>query len=85
MALCGIETYDLLTHIQREVWLGGGPVGEPDYQRAIQLVRKCMGWIGTDSPTAADLYDTLANYCDFDDDEIDYFGFGYLLNLKEED
>ena len=31
--LANINTYDLLIYIQREVWLGGGEIGEPDMQQ----------------------------------------------------
>ena len=83
-----IEAYDLLIYIQREVWLGGGPIGEPDYQRAIEIIRNCLCY-------TSDGYGAYAEECnvmlqkfremDLTDDEIAYFGWEYLFDVEEEE
>ena len=83
--LAAINTYDLLIYIQREVWLGGGEIGQPDYQRAIKLIHECINWIETSSTSTYDLHDTLTNWCDFHEDEIEYLGYGYLLDYEEDE
>jgi hypothetical protein len=81
--LAQVGGYDLLMYIQREVWLGGGEVGEPDYQRAIQIIRNCLYWTanGYESSTI------LSQFRDFEleDDEIAYFGWEYLFDVEDEE
>lgn len=81
--LAQIKPYDFLTYIQREVWLGGGEVGEPDYQRAMQIIRNCLCY--TDDCYGAyesESMETLRKFreMELEDDEIEYFGWGYLLD-----
>lgn len=86
--LSQIEAYDLLTYIQREVWLGGGVVGEPDYQRAIEIIRNCLCYTSDCyGAYAEDCKETLQKFrqMDLTDDEIVYFGWEYLLDVEEED
>lgn len=85
--LASIEAYDLLIYIQREVWLGGGEVGEPDYQRAMEIIRNCLFY-------TADCYggyheecsETLRKFREMEltDDEIAYFGWEYLFDVEED-
>lgn len=88
VALCDVETYDLLTYIQREVWLGGGEVGEPDYQRAMQIIRNCLCYT-SDGYGAwhEDLSETLHKFrmMELTDDEIAYFGWEYLFDVEDEE
>ena len=83
-ALSQIGAYDLLTYIQREVWLGGGEVGEPDYQRALQIIRNCLCYT-SDGYGAwhEDLSETLHKFrmMELTDDEIAYFGWEYLFDV----
>ena len=86
--ICDVETYDLLIYIQREIWLGGGEVGEPDYQRAIDIIRNCLCYTN-------DVYGAYSSDCDetlrkfremgLTDNEIVYFGWEYLFDVEEED
>ena len=86
--LAQIEPYDLLIYIQREVWLGEGEIGQPDYQRALEIIRNCLCY-------AADIYDVyntadwerLEKFRDMDltDDEIAYFGWEHLFGTEEEE
>ena len=86
--LAEVNSYDLLTYIQREVWLGGGPIGEPDYQRAIEIIRNCLCYAGDSygayqhSPS-----ETLHDFREMDltDEEIAYFGWEYLLDVEYEE
>jgi len=83
-----IEPYDLLTYIQREVWLGGGEIGEPDYQRALQIIRNCLCY-------TADCYgvyntsdeERLEKFREMDlsDEEIAYFGWEHLFDVENEE
>ena len=87
VALSEIETYDFLTYIQREVWLGGGEVGEPDYQRALKIIRNCLFY--TDSEYGyytSDPSETLRKFREMEltDDEIAYFGWECLFDVEED-
>ena len=85
--LAQIETYDLLTYIQREVWLGGGEVGEPDYQRALEIIRNCLYYNGDCySAYREDVSETLRKFREMEltDDEIAYFGWEYLFDVEED-
>lgn len=86
--LANINTYDLLIYIQREVWLGGGETGEPDYQRAIEIIRNCLCYAADNFgayPCESDV--TLEDFRNIGltDDEIEYFGWSYLFDVEEED
>lgn len=86
-ALSDISAYDLMVYIQREVWLSGD-VGEPDYQRALQIIRNCLCYVG-------DIYgvlntgdrERLENFraMEITDDEIAYFGWEHLLDEEYEE
>ena len=86
VALCDVETYHLLMYIQKEIWLGG-EVGEPDYQRAMEIIRNCMCYM-------ADCYgaykmddeETLEKFrCVMHDHEIEFFGWEELFDYDEEE
>ena len=86
--LADINTYDLLTYIQREVWLGGGKVGEPDYQRALQIIRNCLCC----TSNGDGYYELKASVIlgkfremELTDDEIEYFGWGCLFDTEDEE
>ena len=86
--LAVIEAYDLLTYIQREVWLGGGEVGEPDYQRAIEIIRTCLcdveyhyGRYGSDRARTLNKFREM----ELTDEEITYFGWEYLFDVEDEE
>lgn len=86
--LCEVDTYDILTYIQREVWLGGGEIGEPDYQRALQIIRNCLCYTA-DRYGAYECESDVALYkfreMELTDEEIEYFGWGYLFDIEEEE
>ena len=82
--LAQIEAYDFLTYIQREVWLGGGEVGEPDYQRAIGLLKRCMECIDEHHEECHEVLEEL-QYIGFEDDEIEHLGYGYLFDEEDEE
>ena len=88
VALSEIETYDFLTYIQREVWLGGGAVGEPDYQRAIEIIRNCLCYTADCyGAYSLDCKETLDKFREMSlsDDEIEYFGWEYLFDAEDEE
>lgn len=86
--LAQIESYDLITYIQREIYLGNGEIGEPDYQRAMQIIRDCLCYL-------ADCYgsyrldeeETLGKFRNIGlkDEEIEYFGWSQLLDYEEDE
>ena len=80
--LAFVEAYDLLIYIQREVWLGGGEVGEPDYQRSMEIVRNCL-WYAADGYESSDALKRFREM-ELTDDEIAYFGWEYLFDVEEE-
>ena len=88
MELAQIKPYNLLMYIQREVWLGGSEVGEPDYQRAMQIIRDCLcytadcyGYYGLDEEEALGKFRNIG----LSDEEIEYFGWGELLEAEYEE
>ena len=84
--LAQVEAYDLLTYIQREVWLGGGDFGEPDYQRAIEIIRNCLCYVHDSyGAYSSDCYETLNKFREMDltDEEIEFFGWEYLFDVEE--
>ena len=85
--LCEIDTYDLLRYIQKEVWLSG-EVGEPDYQRAIQIIRNCLCYTA-DGYGAYECESDVVLYkfreMELTDEEIEYFGWGWLFDVEQED
>lgn len=88
VALSKVDTYDLLTYIQREVWLGGGEVGEPDYKRAIEIIRSCLCYVsGGWSYYEQTAEETLSKFrtMELTDEEIEYFGWEYLLDVEDEE
>lgn len=88
VALSAIETYDFLTYIQREVWIGDGTVGEPDYQRAIEIIRNCLCYTADCyGAYSLDCKETLDKFREMSlsDDEIEYFGWEYLFDVEDEE
>ena len=80
VALCEVDTYDLLTYIQREVWFCGNGI---DYQRAINLLQDVLNFfVELSSETAVALQD--ARDAGFTNDEIEDLGFGWMLDMEEE-
>lgn len=86
--IADVNTYDLMVYIQKEMWLSGGEVGEPNYQRAMQIIRNCLCY-------TADRYgvypeevsETLYKFREMEltDEEIAYFGWEYLFDVEEEE
>lgn len=80
--IAAVNSYDLLAYIQREVWLSNEST---DYQRAIDLLKKCMAEIeqyyDCNNKEVLDIF----QYIGFTDDEIESFGFRYLIEEEEQD
>ena len=86
--LAEVNAYDLLIYIQKEIYLGSSEIGEPDYKRAMQIVRDCLCYM-------ADCYgsyrmdeeEALGKFRNvgLKDEEIEYFGWGELLYYEEEE
>lgn len=80
--LAQIPHTDLLVYIQREM-VYDVLDGMPSYERAIHLLKGCMNWIENDG----DCGQTLDNFewIGFNDYEIEALGWGYVLDVKEEE
>lgn len=86
--LAEIDPYDFIGYIQREMWIGNGEVGEPSWQRAMQIIRNCLCY-------TSDCYGAYVENCgetlekfrqiDLTDDEIAYFRWDYLLDVEDEE
>jgi hypothetical protein len=78
--LAQIPHTDLLVYIQREVVYDVFD-GGLSYERAVQLLKKCLDWIEEDHLETLDTFE----YIGLEDDEIETLGFAYLLDLREEE
>lgn len=85
--LAEINSYDLLIYIQKEVWLGGGDVGEPDYKRALEIITNCMSYMeDCYGAYSSDMGETLDKFqCVMSDEEIAYFGWEHLFDIEEDE
>ena len=82
--LAQISHTDLLVYIQREAVYDIFD-GMPSYERAIELLKKCMADIEESYYcNNKEVYDSF-EYIGFTDDEIEKFGFGYVCEYEEED
>lgn len=77
-----VNTYHLLIYIQKEVFLSNE--GGIDYQRAVELLKKCMydieEYVNCENKLTYQEFEFLG----FTDDEMEQLEFGYLLNEEEE-
>ena len=81
--LAQIQQIDLLVYIQREIYYDIFD-DMPSYDRAIQLLKGCMYNIEQWNDCRNEL--TLGEFEDigFEDEELEAFGFGYVLDLRGE-
>lgn len=79
--LAQIDVHDLLVYIQKEVWLGDDGIS---YERAIRLVKHCIDWFTCDEELK-DAYSDLVSGVGFDSEELEELGYGYLLDVAEEE
>ena len=84
-----INTYDLMVYIQREMYLNNGLMdGEPDYKRAIELVKRCMSYLSERSDVHSYYYEDSASEAfanvGFSENELVYFGYQHLLDVEED-
>jgi hypothetical protein len=80
--LAQISHVDLLAYISREMFYDTGD-DMPTYDRAIQLLKGCMNWIENDCDCGQTLSDF--EWIGFYHDEIEALGWGYILDIKEEE
>ena len=80
-ALAKVNAYDLLVYVQQEVWLGADGI---DYKRTIDMLKRCMSCIEEQYAELPALLKTF-EYIGFTDDELEEFGYGYLLNYMDEE
>ena len=75
-----VNSYDLLVYIQREVWLSNESM---DYKRAVELLKNSLEYIENyNNCNNRENYEAFQNI-GLDDDEIEAFGFGYLIEEEE--
>lgn len=82
--LAQISHTDLLVYIQREVVYDIFD-GMPSYERAIQLLKKCMYDIEERENCENKLLYQSLEQIGFNDDEIEKLGFNYLLNEEDDE
>ena len=71
---------DILVYIQREVdydVFDGGI----SYSRLMRLLKSCLCWIEEDRLNTLEAFESIG----LEDDEIEALGYGYLLDLKEDE
>ena len=71
---------DLLVYIQREVEYDVFDNGI-SYGRLMRLFKSCLCWIEDDRLNTLEAFECIG----LEDDEIEALGYGYLLDLKEEE
>lgn len=76
-----VETYSMLVYIQKEVWLSNE--GGIDYERAVKLLKNCMEWFADDCCGCAETLEKF-ELLDFDDNEIEAMGYGYMFDVRED-
>ena len=81
--LAQISHVDLLAYISRAMFYDTGD-DMPTYDRAIKLLKGCMNFFVEDSSGTAETCDVF-DYIGFNDDEIEALGWGYILDVKEEE
>lgn len=79
--LAQVEIIPLLAYIQREIYFGSDGLS---YRRAIDLLRRCIECIDEHHDDCSAVLIDL-RYSGFCDAEINELGFGYLLDLEEEE
>ena len=82
--LAQISQTDLIVYIQREMVYDIFD-GMPSYERAIALLKKCMYEIEQYENCENKLLYQSLEQIGFNDDEIEKFGFDYLLNEDREE
>ena len=76
-----VEAYSMLVYIQKEVWLSNE--GGIDYERAVKLLKNCMEWFADDCCGCAETLEKF-ELLDFDDNEIEAMGYGYMFDVRED-
>lgn len=75
--LAKIDHIHLLVYISREMYFGVDD-NHISYQRAIQMIQHCIGWIISESDEE-DAYNDLVSGIGFDSEEVEELGFGHLV------
>lgn len=78
--LAKVDHIHLLGYISREMYYGIDD-NHISYQRAIQMVQECIDWI-TSELDGGDAYNNLMSI-GFDEEELEYLGYGYILDVIE--
>ena len=78
--LAQVPHTDLLVYIQREVVYDVFD-GGLSYERAVQLLKKCLDWIEEDQLDTLDTFE----YLGLEEDEIESLGYGYLIAREDEE
>lgn len=78
--LANVPHTDLLVYIQREVEYDVSD-GGMSYGRVMRLLKSCLCWIESDHLNSLEAFECVG----LEEDEIEALGYGYLLDLREED
>ena len=81
--LAKIDHIHLLNYISKEVYYDVGD-NKISYNRACNLLGICMKWLDDDIATVSDTLEAF-RFMGFTDNEIEELGYGYLLDVEEEE
>lgn len=81
--LAQVDHIDLLVYIQREVAYDVYD-GAPSYERMTVLLDRCISWIDDEHTDRVEALETF-EHLDFDYEELEALGFGYLLDVREDE
>lgn len=73
----------VLTYISREVTYDVGD-NAMDYKRAMELLRYCLDYCDSSSYETWDALEKARDMC-FTDEEIEQLGYGYMIDVEEEE
>lgn len=71
---------DVLVYIQREVEYDVFD-GAMTYKSSMRVLNNCLNWIAEDSVNTLEAFECIG----LDDEEIEFLGYGYLLDLREDE
>ena len=81
--LAKIDHIHLLNYISKEVYYDVGD-NKISYNRACDLLEACMEWLDDDIAEVSDTLETF-RFIGFTDNEIEELGYGFLLDIEEEE
>lgn len=78
-----LDHIHVLTYISREVTYDVGD-NAMDYKRAMELLRYCLDYCGSSTYETMYALEMARDMC-FTDEEIEQLGYGYMIDVEEEE